>query len=622
MDDIILMTSLAIFLILAAVCSIIFNKIRMPSLIGYLVAGFIVTNVWAVPEDIESVVDILSKMGMVLLMFCIGMEINLKKLRKQGMTAMRVTIVAMPLMVLGGTVAGILLGMNSTQSICLGALISGSSTAVVLGVLNLQNRLDKDHIDTLILVTIMEDIGQVMILSMITPLMAGSELDTGGMAALILSILVFMSVSILVGLRFMPRIINWVSDNVPSEVLVILALGLTFGMALLSSFVGLSMAIGAFLMGMMIAPSRKNKEILHSIEPMKNVFMAMFFISVGMEIGLDTLTDNLGLTFIILIVFIVLKTVSGFLGYWLADESPRDSFACAVSFLAMGEFAFIISKQALEYHVFTEGMYASVISAALLSMIVLPMISKDAAERWDWTVQRIPGRILSSLRSVDNAKTSFYDRIDQTSKRTRKEISGSATMSYIGLIVIVITELVFALATSPLVNWGVQYFGGSVLVWSILILMINLIVLYIPTLWIVDSIKNILIATHTRDPDGNSRREHNFLDSLLVSNSWLIALMIAITILIIVPNGLEFWEHIVVLLIALVVLLYINRRTISSKADLGSDEDDGPDHMDEESFRELLKKKYAERLEEEGKKTASIDTGERRRRFFPGRPLT
>jgi len=612
LDEIVLMTSLALFLLLAAVCSIIFNKIKMPSLIGYLVTGIIVANVWDTGEDAKLVVEILSDMGLIMLMFCIGMEINLKKLRKQGVFAMRVALVEIPFMVLGGTIVGSLLGLSSIQSICLGAVIAGSSTAVVLGVLKMQNRLEKDRIDTLILVIIMEDIAQVIILSMITPLMAGSELDTGGLAALIMSILVFMVVSIFVGLRFMPRIINWVSDNVTSEVLVIFAVGLTFGMALLASYVGLSVAIGAFLMGMMIAPSRKNKEILHDIEPMKNIFMAMFFISVGMEIGLDTLIDNIGLTLTFLVMFIVLKTMAVFSGYWLANETARDSFASAVSFLAMGEFAFIIAKQAFDYNVFSEDVYTSIVGAALLSMITLPLISKNAAERWDLAATKMPGKLVRSLKALDNMKITFYERIALASRKTRKEISGSMNKSYFGLIAIVIVELAFTLITPPLREWGIAYFGGDEWGWSVLILVLNLVVLYAPTFWLVETLKNVINIADRQGSGQKGRRDHNFLDRFLMSNSWLIALMIAIIILIIVPNGLGIWEHIVVLIVALIVLLIINRKNITSKVELIPFEEEGPDYMDEESFRVLLDKKYAAKFEEEQSKTVAIDTGDRR----------
>ncbi|MBR1452815.1 MAG: cation:proton antiporter, partial [Candidatus Methanomethylophilaceae archaeon] len=259
------MVSLALFLLLSAVCSIVFNKIKLPPLIGYLMAGIIVSNFFSIDEVGESVVEILSQMGLIMLMFCIGMEINLKKIRKQGAFAIEVALVQLPLMVLGGVIAGTLMGMDMVQSICLGGIISGSSTAVVLAVLKSQNRLDKDHIEMLVLITIMEDIGQVIILSMITPMLAGTELDTNGLIAMVISIFAFMVISILVGLRFMPRIVNWVSDNVSMEVLVIFCIGLAFGMALVADYAGLSVAIGVFLMGMMIASSRKNKDILRDI---------------------------------------------------------------------------------------------------------------------------------------------------------------------------------------------------------------------------------------------------------------------------------------------------------------------------------------------------------------------
>jgi len=345
---------------------------------------------------------------------------------------------------------------------------------------------------------------------------------------------------------------------------------------------------------------------------MKNIFMAMFFISVGMEIGLDTLIDNIGLTLTFLVMFIVLKTMAVFSGYWLANETARDSFASAVSFLAMGEFAFIIAKQAFDYNVFSEDVYTSIVGAALLSMITLPLISKNAAERWDLAATKMPGKLVRSLKALDNMKITFYERIALASRKTRKEISGSMNKSYFGLIAIVIVELAFTLITPPLREWGIAYFGGDEWGWSVLILVLNLVVLYAPTFWLVETLKNVINIADRQGSGQKGRRDHNFLDRFLMSNSWLIALMIAIIILIIVPNGLGIWEHIVVLIVALIVLLIINRKNITSKVELIPFEEEGPDYMDEESFRVLLDKKYAAKFEEEQSKTVAIDTGDRR----------
>ena len=608
MDEITLLTSLAMFLLLAAVCSIVFNKIKLPPLIGYLIAGIIIANTIDISEDSETVVSMLSDMGLILLMFVIGMEINLKKIRKQGMFAMKVAMVEVPFMVLGGTVVGTLLGLDSIQSICLGGVIAGSSTAVVLGVLLMQNRLEKDRIDTLILVIIMEDISQVIILSILTPLMAGNELDPGGIAAMIVSILAFMIVSIFAGLKLMPRIINWISDNVSSEILSVTAVGLAFGMALLAGYVGLSVAIGAFLMGMMIASSRRSRDILHDIEPMKNIFMAMFFISVGMEIALGTLIDNIVLTLAFLGMFVSLKIVAVFLGYWLGGDKPRISFATAVSFLAMGEFAFIISKQALDYNVFTEGIYTSIVGAALLSMILLPLISKNAIPAWDRASRICPDPILGFLRHLDRIKTEFYENVSSTSKKTRKEIGLSMTMSYMLLLVIAFIEIMFILITPIIRDWGINYFGGSETLWSGMILLLTLFVTYIPVYRLVNNLRGIndITKVDLRKEKGNGSK---FIYNLTQTDASMLALMISITILLLVPNGIDVWEHFVVLFIALIVLIIYNTVSVNRKTEAASVEvDDGQYEVSLDEFKDIMSKMVEEKSNSLESPVISIDT--------------
>ncbi len=617
MEETVLLFGLAMFLLLAAVCSIIFNKIKLPPLIGYLMAGIIVANFVDISADQEDIVNILSDMGLTMLMFCIGLEINLKKLRKQGLFAMRVAMVEIPFMVLAGTVFGGAFGLNEIQSLCLGAVMAGSSTAVVLGVLRIQNRLEKDRIDTLILVIILEDIAQVIILSMITPLMAGSELDAGGLAAMIVSIIAFMVASILFGIKLMPRVINWVSDNVSPEVLVIFAVGLAFGMALLASYVGLSVAIGAFLMGMMIASSRKSKDILHDIEPMKNIFMAMFFISVGMEVSLGTLIDNIWVTIALLLLFIVMKTTAVFLGYWLANDTPRNSIASAVSFLAMGEFAFIIAKQALDYNMFSESIYTSIVGAALLSMITLPLISKNAVRNWDYIHERLPERIMNFLRKINGIRDAFYYGILNSSNKARREMLSSVTVSYVYILLLTIIEIIFILVAPTISSWAYTYFGGSILLWSTTVLLINLFALYIPTYRLVEKIKDVFRIADTTAKSKGSQSGSNvrltLIDGFLMTNTLIVALMIDITILIIMPNGLDIWEHLVVLFIALVILVILNRRSLRRKAEMESYdiEDEEFNNINTESFKALVNKKVNRNAEDEQDHTVvSIDTGD------------
>ena len=568
MEELALLTSLAVFTLLAAACSIIFNKIRLPPLIGYIVAGIIIANVWTITNDSEQIVSILSDIGLVMLMFCIGLEINLRKIRKQGLFAMGVVIIQLPLMMLGGIVAGMLLGYDMVQCICLGAIISGSSTAVVMAVLKAQKRLDKEHIEMLVLITIMEDIGQVIILSMITPIMASNDpsIDINSLIVMIASIIVFMVASLLVGLRLIPRMINWVSDNVSDEILTVFSVGLAFGMALLSIYIGLSMAIGAFLMGMMIAGSRKSKEINHKIEPMRDLFMAIFFISIGMEITVSSLIDNIGTIIVLYLIFLILIVVAVFIAYWVENETCRNGFLSAVSLATMGEFAFIIASEALGFGAIDQSFYTSVVGAALLSMIILPFLSRYSPRIWDKSVEKCPRPIYATCCRLNETRERVYSRVYATSKKSRKAMYRSMTHSYINILAIAAIEIAFYFLIPVCVDWITTNFGGTRDLWSIVMLMVNFAVLMMPVYHLVNNVKfldEMIIggARRIAKREGNLSEPGAIYQRFLEINTYIMVLIIVALIVIICPNSVGLWQHLVVLGLAAIVLavFYLKR---------------------------------------------------------------
>ena len=568
MEELALLTSLAVFTLLAAACSIIFNKIRLPPLIGYIVAGIIIANVWTITNDSEQIVSILSDIGLVMLMFCIGLEINLRKIRKQGLFAMGVVIIQLPLMMLGGIVAGMLLGYDMVQCICLGAIISGSSTAVVMAVLKAQKRLDKEHIEMLVLITIMEDIGQVIILSMITPIMASNDpsVDVNSLIVMIVSIIVFMVASIVVGLKLIPRAINWVSDNVSDEILTVFSVGLAFGMALLSIYIGLSMAIGAFLMGMMIAGSRKSKEINHKIEPMRDLFMAIFFISIGMEITVSSLIDNIGTIIVLYLIFLILIVVAVFIAYWFENETCRNGFLSAVSLATMGEFAFIIASEALGFGAIDQSFYTSVVGAALLSMIILPFLSRYSPRIWDKSVEKCPRPIYATCCRLNETRERVYSRVYATSKKSRKAMYRSMTHSYINILAIAAIEIAFYFLIPVCVDWITANFGGTRDLWSIVMLMVNFAVLMMPVYHLVNNVKfldEMIIggARRIAKREGNLSEPGAIYQRFLEINTYIMVLIIVALIVIICPNSVGLWQHLVVLGLAAIVLavFYLKR---------------------------------------------------------------
>ena len=578
MEEIVMVTALALFTLLAAVCSIIFNKLKLPPLIGYIIAGIVLVNVLFIYQDEETIlaeeeiISLLKDFGLILLMFCIGLEINIKKIRKQGSFAILVAVIQLPLMVLGGFIAGSLLGYDMTQSIVLGAIISGSSTAVVMGVLKSQGKLDKEHIEMLVLITIMEDIGQVIILSMITPLMANyaagamGGMDINEIIVLIVKILAFMIISIVVGLRIVPKIINWISDNVSDEILTVTSVGLAFGMALLSMYAGLSMAIGAFLMGMMVASSRKAKEINHKIEPMRDLFMAVFFISVGAEVfPASILVDNFSTILIFFLLFFVLKSATVFLAYWIGNESCKNGFLSATSLCAMGEFAFIIAAEALASSVVDESFYTSVIGAALMSMIVLPIAARYSGAMWDKAVDRCPRKVYAACCSLNDARSRTYERLSASSKKSQKAVYRSMTHAYINILVIAVIEIAFYFLLPPLCDWLLTAFGGSQTGWVLLILGVNFLLLTIPTYYMINNVKfldEIIITGAKRianreSSDSNPSAVYDRFLRLLDINTYLLILLIDFLIILIVPNAVnvELWYYAVVVAAAALVIL-------------------------------------------------------------------
>ena len=558
MEETVLLTVMATYTLLAALCSILFNRLRLPALIGYLVAGIIVTNVFDVTEDWHSVVEILSDIGLVMLMFSIGMEIDISKVLTQGKFAIKIALIQLPLLVLGGMVLGPALGFGFVQSIALGAIISGSSTAVVLAVLKTKDILTSEQVELLILITIMEDIGQVIILSMITPLLAGSTMDTNALVLMIVSILAFMIISLIIGLKFVPRIINWVSDNVAKEVLVIFAIGLAFGMAILSVQVGLSMAIGAFLMGMMISPCKSCEGINHSIEPMKDLFMAMFFISVGMEIHVSVILDNIPLILIIYLIFAVLKWSTVSLGYWICDADSRIGFMSAISLIAMGEFAFIIAKEAFDYGVFTDSMYTSVIGAALVSMVMLPLLTGSANKIWAAGTNHMPAPVKKFGSILTNTRNDIFDGFESSSKMTKKAFNKGMGHAYFNIMVIAVIEVAFYWLFDMAAAWLCDVFGGELLWWEIGLVVLNLFVLLPPTARFIANAKVvsglILNSCSQISRIRGHDRSSGFFNSLYRLNTFVVTLAIDFLIVLVVPNPLGLVEHLICLAVTVLFM--------------------------------------------------------------------
>ncbi len=438
---------MTLLMVISGLCSLLFARIKMPPILGYLTAGIILgptmfPDLWVE----QTTVMVLSNIGIVMLMFWIGLEQSASKLKRVGSRLIMIVTLEMTLVVIIGYLGGMALGLGSTASIFLGAIISGTSTAVVVGVLQSVKTIDGEQATAIMSITVFEDVGQVIILSLAAPLLAGDSPALGSTINMVIGLIVFFGLSIMIGLALIPRIMDRIGDRYPSEMVFIVAVGMVFAMALLSSSVGLSIAIGPFLMGLIVSMSLYSERIKAKVIPVKELFMAVFFISIGLQMDPRMVIDNLPLVVSIAALFIFGKMFVLIISTYIFGYKAKDSFVISISLLAMGEFAFIISKIALDAGLLSQELYSSVIGAALITMVTLPLTSKFQGPIYSAIVRITPVKLRSAFGRMDSVKEAATSRNVMMSDDRRK-LSGHLTRIFIDYLYIVLVMLVFNLVS-------------------------------------------------------------------------------------------------------------------------------------------------------------------------------
>ena len=580
---------MAILIVLASFTSIVLGKLRLPSLVGFLVTGIIIANYIKLPDGSHDVISIFSNLGLIMLMFAIGMEIDLSKLKTQGKFAIIIAIVQIPVMLFVGIIAGSFLGLNSVQAITFGAILAGASTAVVLAVLKMNNILSQEKMDILVLVMIIEDISQVILISILTPMMGGENMSTDALIVLILSIAVFMLACFIIGLRIVPRVIDWVYERSNDELISLLCMGILFVFALLANSIGLSVAIGAFLTGVMVGMSRPKHVVEEFVDPLKTLFMAMFFISVGMEVSVESLGQNIPMILVIYAIFASFMFIAVNIGYWVANGDSRTGWISAFSMCTMGEFAFILSKQALDFGVFDNAMYSSIIGAAIVSMVVLPFLVSNSNKTYD-AVGKVCPKLLKTLGSDITAQRDlFYHGLAEASNKTRENFKRSMTNSAFLVLLVMLIEIGFFFIYDPLSRWLAHNIGSDEYTWRLVILFVNIAILLEPcrrlakflrfTLYLIDKGKQVDgVAGKSRRP----AKVYEYFSTLGVG-----AIMTVI-IVILVPNGISDIMHVLILgiVLALTVTYQIYRYRKGLKTNKPEELEDNEAKAEEEKSNE------------------------------------
>jgi CPA2 family monovalent cation:H+ antiporter-2 len=437
-----LLFELAIILVTAGAISVLFSKLKLPVVVGYLAAGMILGPNLFEPSFVNDVdiINALADAGIVLLMFTLGLEFNLKRLRKVGLFAALAGTVEIVLMITLGYGLGTMLGWSPVQSIFLGAVMSISSTAVIIKVLSDADMMKKEFAEAIVGILIIEDIAAVIILTLASPLAAGDGISFSGIILQIAYIAIFMLILLILGLAVVPRLLDRFYPTAAPETLLIVSLGLCFGMAIAAQFFGLSVATGAFLMGIIISQSRVQERLVERIVPIKEMFMALFFISIGLLIDPWLIMDNLLVALAIAVAFIAGKLFSVSLGTFLSNKDARTSLMAGMGMLAMGEFSFVIAKTAFDLGAVDQLFYSSVIGAALVTMFFLPTSFRRAPRTIERLSGALPSSIRESLRRVDHLRTDMGVWMNAHADR-RREVQRQIFWIVIDVIIIFLLQV-------------------------------------------------------------------------------------------------------------------------------------------------------------------------------------
>ncbi|MCQ2086059.1 MAG: cation:proton antiporter [archaeon] len=573
-----------VIVLAAGFCSVVFNKLRLPAIIGYLLAGIVIKNVvqknFEMPESTDVIIEILKDLGLIMLFFCIGTELNMEKLRSNSKFATVVVILQLPLMIFIGIIFGFFfLKLDGVAAISLGAIISGSSTAVVASVLKAQERVSSEEADIIILITIMEDIGQIVILSMVTPLFLGSMMSAIGIIKLVTLIALFMTLVFVLGIQFVPRVLNWVGDNTSEEALLIFSVGICFLMAYLSISIGMSMATGAFLTGVIVSQCNHVHRIEEMVSPMKEFFMSIFFISVGIEVLVNDFINSVGMAFAIFLLFACAKFFTVFLGYYLCGKSFENGFVSSVSLIAMGEFAFVIAAEALKNNVIDREFYTAVIGAALISSIVLPIASKKMFEMIGKIRCNCPESIVSFGHMIYSARDDFTDKMNEF-KGFNEFMIKNLKKSHFCVIFIITVEIIFMLLTNSATKFFSEYLHGimtnlsidqTLVISCIVYMAVNFFLLLLPLTTLIKTCRRMINVIIYIDDKGLERRDvsHPFYKKFVGYSPVALAVFIDLIIMNIAPGPFSFGRLVVIAVIGIIIfiigLIYLRVRGLHSE---------------------------------------------------------
>ena len=397
-----LVKDLALILVVASIVTLLFKKLKQPLVLGYLVAGFLVSPHMPYTMSVVDSADIhtWADIGVIFLLFSLGLDFSFKKITKMGTAPIIAACTIIFSMMMLGISVGHLFGWARMDCIFLGGMLAMSSTTIIYKAFDDMGLRQQQFASMVMSVLILEDILAIVMMVMLSAIASGSSPDGGQMAQSVLRIVFFLVLWFVVGIFAIPLFLRKTRKLMSGETLLIVALGLCCLMAVISTQVGFSSAFGAFVMGSILAETIEADKIIRLVEPVKNLFGAIFFVSVGMLVDPSILVSYALPILLLIITILIGQSCFGTLGYLFSGQPLKQAMRCGFSMAQIGEFAFIIASLGLSLGVISDFLYPVVVAVSVITTFLTPYMMRAAEPAYKRLEQRLPRRWIRRLNHL------------------------------------------------------------------------------------------------------------------------------------------------------------------------------------------------------------------------------
>lgn len=472
-----LIADLALILICAGAMTLLFKRLKQPVVLGYIVAGFLASpNMTYMPSvtDMEGI-HLWSEIGVIFLLFALGLEFSFRKILRMGAAPIIAACAVILGMMLVGMFTGQLFGWRQMDCIYLGGMLAMSSTTIIFKAFDDMGLRQKRFANLVLSVLIIEDILAIVLMVMLSTLAVSKEFEGTQMLMSILKLVFFLVLWFVVGIFLIPLFLKKTRKLMSNETLLITALAMCFGMVVIASSVGFSAAFGAFIMGSIMAETVEAEKIEHLVTPVKDLFGAIFFVSVGMMVDVALIVEYIVPILCIIAAIMLGQTILSTGGFLLSGQPLKTAMQCSFSLTQIGEFAFILATLGTSLGVTSDFLYPIVVAVSVFTTFTTPYMIRLAEPAYAVVERTLPKRWLTKL-----------ERNASDEEETETEAQYSHWRSYlkhVGITILIHSVLCMAI-TALMLYFGAPFISGQLpSPWANIVTALITIIACAPFLW-------------------------------------------------------------------------------------------------------------------------------------------